>query len=183
MIKINLLPEAARKAKKKRAKGPSSFIILFSAITVTTLLIMGGTTFFFKSEVTRLRDQSEANKAVVASLAKKIAEVKKYEQLNKELDARGKLIESLRKTQSVPVWILDHLSSIIPEGVWLNSISYVGDGVSLEGVAYTNQDVVSYVDNLKRSGNIADVYLEETRESEIDKVKVYRFKLNFKVKA
>ena len=118
----------------------------------------------------------------MASLAKKINEVKKYEQLNKDLEGRSKLIESLRKTQSIPVWILDHLSSVIPEGVWLNSVSYVGDGVSLEGVAFTNQDVVSYVENLKRSGNITDVYLEETRESEMEKVKVYRFKLNFKIK-
>ena len=182
MIKINLLPEAARKVKKKRRKGPSSFVLLFSVITVTTLLIVGGATLYVKSEVSKLQAQSESNKAIVASLAKKISEVKKYEQINKELEQRSKLIETLRKSQSIPVWILDHISSVVPEGVWLNSVSYIGEGVSLEGVAFTNQDVVSYVENLKRSANITDVYLEETRESEVDRVKVYRFKLNFKVK-
>jgi len=182
MIKINLLPEAARKVKKKKAKGPSSYMLLLAGIPIATLLIMGGGTYYLKSEVSKLKDLSESNKAIVASLAKKISEVKKYEQINKELEQRGKLIETLRKSQSIPVWILDHISSVIPEGVWLNSLSYVGDAISMEGVAFTNQDVVSYVENLKRSGNITDVYLEETREADVEKVKVYRFKLNFKVK-
>ena len=182
MIKINLLPEAARKVKKKKSKGPSTYILLLSIIPVATLLIMGGATYYLKSEVSKLRDLSESNKAVVASLAKKISEVKKYEQINKDLEQRSKLIETLRKSQSIPVWILDHISSVIPEGVWLSSLTYIGDAISMEGVAYTNQDVVTYVDNLKRSANITDVYLEETRESEVEKVKVYRFKLNFKVK-
>lgn len=182
MIKINLLPEAARKVKKKKAKGPSSYMLLLAGIPLVTLLVMGGGTFYLKAEVSKLKDQSEANKAVVASLAKKISEVKKYEQINKDLEQRSKLIETLRKSQSIPVWILDHISSVIPEGVWLGSLTYIGDAISIEGVAFTNQDVVTFVDNLKRSANITDVYLEETRESDVDKVKVYRFKLNFKVK-
>lgn len=55
--------------------------------------------------------------------------------------------------------------------------------MNLEGIAFTNDDIVAYIENLKRSGDMADVYLEESRESEIEKVKVYRFKLKFNVKA
>ncbi|MBI3592921.1 MAG: PilN domain-containing protein, partial [Nitrospirae bacterium] len=139
-------------------------------------------TFWFKSMVSQLRAQSESNKTMIADLSKKINEVKKFEKLNKELELRAGLIETLRKNQSVPVRILDEVSNIIPEGVWLNSLAYKDNGVSLEGTAFSNIDIVSFVDNLKRSVNTMDVYLEETREADIEKVKVYRFKINFKVK-
>ncbi len=118
----------------------------------------------------------------MASLSKKIAEIKKFEKLNKELEQRSTLIETLRKNQAIPVRILDEVSSVIPEGVWLNSLAYKENGVSMEGFAFTNIDIVSYIDNLKRLGSVSDVYLEESRESEVEKVKVYKFKLSFKVR-
>jgi len=45
-----------------------------------------------------------------------------------------------------------------------------------------NIDIVSYVENLKKSVNFTDVYLEESKQVEFEKVPVYKFKLNFKVK-
>ena len=180
MIRINLITE---KKKKKRARGPRNFLVTVAIIAAAALLSMSIITFLLKSGVAQLRAQSESNKAVIATLSKKISEIKKYEQLNKELAQRGNVIEMLRKNQAVPVRLLDELSGIIPEGVWLNSLAYHDNGVNVEGYAFTNLDLVFYVDNLKKSPNFADVYLEESREADVEKVRVYKFKLNFKVKA
>ncbi|MBZ0157244.1 MAG: PilN domain-containing protein [Alphaproteobacteria bacterium] len=179
MIRINLLTE---KRKKKKAAGPSRFLALLAAAVAGALLAMGLATILLKTTVSRLRTESEKNTATIASLSKKINEIKKYERMNKELEQKSGIIEVLRKNQAVPVLILDEVSRVLADGVWLNSLSYKDNAVVLEGHAFTNSDLVAYVNNLKRLTSIFDVYLEESREVEVEKIRVYRFRLNFKVK-
>jgi type IV pilus assembly protein PilN len=180
MIRINLQTE--KKKKKKKIKGPANFTVAFAVVTVTTLIVMGAVFFFMKSAVSKLKAESESNKGKIAALKKKMDEVKKYEKLNKEIEQRNNLIEGLRKNQSVPIKILDLVSMAIPEGVWLDAMTFRDNAVSIEGHAFSNPDIVTYIDNLKRMQDFTDVYLDESREAEIEKVKVYKFKLNFRVK-
>lgn len=182
MIKINLITEK-KKRKKLKIKGPANLAMALIIANIAALVVAGLVTFLFKGKVSQLRSQSDANKATLAGLSAKAKEMRKFERLNKEIEQAAAVIEILRNNQSVPVRILDEVSSIIPEGVWLNALSYGDNGVSLEGFAFTNMDIVAYVENLKMSGNMTDVYLNETQETDIDKVRVFRFKLNFKVKA
>ncbi|NTU43005.1 MAG: PilN domain-containing protein, partial [Nitrospirales bacterium] len=77
---------------------------------------------------------------------------------------------------------LEIVSSRLPAGVWLTSLSYKDNGVTLEGIAFTNNDIVSYVDNLKTTPDLTEVYLDESRQAEVASVSVYRFRLNFKVR-
>jgi type IV pilus assembly protein PilN len=179
MIKINLLTE---KKKKKRIRRPANILILTAAITAVTFVLASAAVFYLKSEVSKLKSKSETNKALIAELTKKINEVKRFEQLNKEIEQRNALIETLRKNQAVPVRILDDVSTVMPKGIWLASMTYKDNGVGLEGYAFTNIDIVSYIETLKKSVNFTDVYLEESKQVEFEKVQVYRFKLNFKVK-
>ena len=179
MIRINLL---AVKKRKKKLKGPSNLLLFLVAANLAALLIAGGATFLIKVRVDRLKALSDANKAAIAQLNTKIKEIKNLEQLNKTLDERSKLIEMLRKNQSVPVRVLDDVNTLVPDGVWLASLTFKENGISIEGNAFSNINIVSFIDNLKKSPDLSDVYLEESREGEIDKVKVYKFKANFKVK-
>jgi len=43
--------------------------------------------------------------------------------------------------------------------------------------------VVAYVDNLKNSRKFSDVFLQESKQAEVEKIPVYFFKLTFKVAA
>lgn len=179
MIRINLLPE---KKKKKKIKGPANFAIQIAIVTVATLLAVGLATAWLKLRVSQLKTEIETNKATMADLTKKINEVKKYEQLNKEIQQKSSIIETLRKNQSVPVKILNDISMTLPSGVWLSSLVYKDEGIDLEGYAFTNFNVVNYVQNLKKLDNLTDVYLVESRESEIEKKRAYKFKIIFKVR-
>ncbi|MGD0282313.1 MAG: PilN domain-containing protein [Dissulfurispiraceae bacterium] len=179
MIKINLL-EVTK--KKRKARGPGNLVPYLVIINVSALLIAAGVTAWVKGRVTQLGDQSEANKAAIVKLTIKVKEIKSLEALNKELELRGALIETLRKNQSVPVRVLDEVSMLVPDGVWLTSLVFKESGISLEGNAFSNIDIVSFIDNLKRAADLSDVYLEESKEGEIEKVEVYKFRANFKVK-
>lgn len=180
MIKINILSE---KRQKKKASGPANFLAIVGAVTIGTVLIAGIVFFLLKSEVSELKAQSEANKALLANLNKKISEIKRYENLNKEIKERSAIVETLIKNQWLPVAILDEVSRAIPEGTWLTTLIYREDVVTIEGYAFTNEQIVLYVENLKRRANFSDVYLQESRQVEVEHVPVYRFKLNFRVRA
>ena len=196
MIKINLLPEK----RKKKAKGPKNLVLSIVAANLSALLIVGGVTIWLKAGIAKLQEQSETNKAVIAKLTTKIKEVEKLKKLNQELQERSKLIEMLRKNQSIPVRVLDEVNMLIPDGVWLTSLVFKDNGISLEGNAFSNLDVVSFIDNLKKSTVLSDTYLEESRESaeqvsqrpqrgvmpdakQAEKIKTYRFKVSFRVRA
>lgn len=176
MIRINLLGE---RKKKKKIGAPPRFLVALLAVILASLLVVGFATVYFKSKVSQLKAQSEDNKAKLASLAKKISEVKKFESLNKEYLLKKSLIEKLRENQSIPVRILDQVSSALPEGVWLSGLSYRGANVTVEGFGFTNIDVVAYVDNLKKAQGVTNVTLLETRETQIEKTAVYKFSLTF----
>jgi type IV pilus assembly protein PilN len=183
MIKINLLPEKKPKEEDVKASPAKSFLTLIGGITLAVLLVMGGISYYFASyEKSNLLKQSENNKNQITQLQKKIQDVKKFEALNASIQLKTTLIENLRKHQAVPVRILDEVSSVLPEGVWLTSLTYKDNIVKIEGVAYTNLDIVSYVENFKKSAIITEVSLDESKYDEIDKIQVYKFKLNFRVK-
>ncbi len=162
--------------------GPQNLAIALIAVNLAALVVSGSVTVWVKGKVAQLREESAANKLVIATLTKKIDEINKIAKLNKELELRSTLIETLRKNQSVPVRILDEVGQLIPDGVWLNALFFKDGIVSLEGTAFSNPDIVSFMDNLKRPADLEDAYLEDSREGAIDKVKVYQFKAHFKVK-
>ncbi len=179
MIRINLLSE---KKKKKKIRGAQHLIATSAAIAAAALVLMIAALFYLQYRVSNLKEKAESNKIVIADLNRKINEVKKYEQLNSEIEEKTNIIEVLRKNQSVPVIIMDEVSSLLPQGVWLNSLMYKDGGVTLEGHAFSNLEIVAYVEKLKKSYYLSDVYLEESRQVEVEKVFVYKFKLNFRMK-
>ncbi|HTZ17934.1 MAG TPA: PilN domain-containing protein [Dissulfurispiraceae bacterium] len=189
MIRINLLSERKLKKQKKvqqlvvgeEKRGPA-FLKIIAIVTGITIVIMASVIFFLKSNVSDLKAESANNQAKIADLKKKIDEVKKYETLNKAIQQKSALIETLKKNQSVPVRLLDDISKLLPDGVWLSAVSFNNPQVTLEGVGFTNMDIVSFVENLKKSDSFLDVYLEETKQATVEKTDVYNFKLNFKVK-
>ncbi len=183
MIKINLLPGEKKAKKKEAVQSPArKFLTVILAVAVATLLIMLGVTYYLGYTQDELKKQYESNKVMVTQLQQSIQDVKKFETLNASIQQKTNLIENLRKNQAVPVRILDEVSSVLPEGVWLTSLLFKDNHIVIEGFAFTNLDIVSYIDNFKRSPIISEASLDESKYDEINKVQVYKFKLNFKVK-
>jgi type IV pilus assembly protein PilN len=189
MIRINLLTERKQKKQKKielplsgEGKKPLPFIALLGIVTGVVLLVVVLAVVFLKMKVSDLKAEYTSNQAKITEYKKKIDEVKKYEALNKAIQQKSNLIETLKKNQSVPVRLLDDVSKLLPDGIWLTSLTFNNPTVSIDGFGYTNVDVVSFVENLKKSPEYSDVYLVETKQGTVEKTEVYNFKLNFKVK-
>lgn len=178
MIRVNLLPV---KRKKKHRPIPT-FAISVIIITVFTFIVLAYVFFYLNSRLSSLRGQHRNNQQKIAELKERVREVENFEKLNKAFENKKNIIEQLRKNQSIPVKLLDEVSKLLPNGVWLNSMSVAAENINIDGYAFTNSDVVAYVDNLKGSKILTDVYLQESRQANIEKISLYQFKLTFKVK-
>jgi type IV pilus assembly protein PilN len=192
MIRVNLLSERKQKKGKKLAASLtpdiggsqklSPFATKLIMVVVGSVIVMGLLVLFLQWRVSSLESEMKTNETTIADLQKKIEAVKQFEALNREIAKKNNLIETLQKSQSIPVQLLDDLTKLLPEGVWLTALNYSNQRVTLEGAGFTNIDIVTLVENLKKTAKYADVYLEETKRVEVEKVEVYMFKLNFTVK-
>jgi type IV pilus assembly protein PilN len=179
MIKVNLLPLK----RKKKPKPIPSFVITAVMVTAVTVVVILGIVFIFNSRLFTRKAQFKANEMKIAELKTRIKEVENFEQLNKTIQDKNNVIEQLRKNQSIPVKLLDEASLLLPNGVWLNAMTTSKDNVNIDGYAYANSDIVSYVDNMKNSQTFTDVFLQESKSTNIDNTSLYMFKLTFKIKS
>jgi type IV pilus assembly protein PilN len=178
MIKVNLLPVK----RKKKAKPLPTFLIATVLITVVVGIIMAYLVFFFSSRLSERKEQFARNEKKITELKEQIKAVEDFEKRNKMYKERNDIIEQLGKNKAVPVKVLSEISSLLPSGIWLQSLSVSGSNVSMEGYGYTNSEIVNYVDNLKASPLFTDVYLQESKSMEKEKISVYMFKLACKIK-
>jgi len=178
MIKVNLIPAK----RKKKAKPIPTFLIIGVFVTIAALLIAGLFLFRATRELANKRAQHTANVTRLAELKEKIKAVENFEQLNKTFKQRNEIIEQLSKKKSAPVLLLDELSKLLPIGVWLDKMTVTGDTIKLDGYGFTNTDIVVFVDKIKASKLFADVYLNQSKGIEMDKVPLYQFSLTFMIK-
>lgn len=179
MIRINLLPVA----RKKKTKALPAVIISTTFVAVFTTAVLVFLFFYFNSKLQEANARFNANEQKKTELRKTIKEVEDLEKLNKTFEERNRIIEQLRKNQNIPVMVLDEISRNLPNGVWLQAMTVSGDSVNLDGYAFTNSDVVAYVNNMKNSKVFSDIFLQESKQTEIEKVSMYQFKLTFRVTA
>lgn len=180
MIKINLLPKKEVKKVAKPEIKISWDILRKIAIpigcTVVILVILFGYCEIKKSNLQKTVDQE---RATLQALQKKIAEVKKFEAMNKDFENKVKLIENLKRMQSAPLVVLSNIVKKIPDGVWLTTIKYENE-ITLEGIAFSNLNIVNFVENLKTVNEFADVSLVESQQTEYEKQQLYKFAIKFK---
>lgn len=184
MIKINLLPkrDVKKTVKKFELRLPSRITkILIIPIGITLIIL---SVVFLHTEATKseLNKDIDAKKKVIQELQKKIAEVKKFEAMNKDIEEKTELIENLKKMQSAPVNILSAVAKKLPEGVWLTAVTTSDDSVTVDGMAFSNFNVVTFVENLKATPDFQDVALIESQQTELEKQLVYKFIVKFKIK-
>jgi len=180
MIRINLLPEKKRR-KKKAAPIPPFYIysVLLAAVAV---LFLGIFTLHLNSKISELKEEKAVKEQKLAELKELLKEVENFE---RDIDAYKRkvaIIEQLRKNQDIPIRLLDEVSGQLPKGVWLTELVNRRDSINLSGYAFTNSELVSYVQNLKGSKYMTGVELIESRKASVGGVSLYKFKLTVKIK-
>lgn len=176
MIRINLLTE-----RRKKTQRLSIFFISGVAILSITVLILGAFTFHLISKVSHMRSEKATKEKRLSELKMLLKEVENYERDNEAYREKNIIIEQLKKNQNVPLRLLDEVSAHLPAGVWLSSLTDKKGEVEVTGYAFTNSDLVGYIQNLKGSRYLTNVTLLESRQTAFGDVSLYQFKLTFRV--
>lgn len=180
MIKINLLP-TKRKVSKKISELQQQ-MVLGGLLLILTGIIIGFFWMNLNARIARLEQEKRLAEVKIQEQKKMLREVATIEAERKQVQDKINIIEQLKKNQTGPVRLLDEVSKALPEGVSISSLVESGGQVDIGGDAFTNEIIVRFVDNLKASPLLEDVFLMETRRVSVASVDVYRYKLQFRFK-
>ena len=180
MIKINLLP--TKKKPPRKVTELQQQLILGGLILA---LAVGGMWLYWNSlskKIDGLQRTKAAAEAKIREQDNMLKEVKSVEDERMKVSGKIAIIEQLKKNQGLLVHLLDEVNKALPQGVNLTSLSEKSGKIDLEGMAFTNNDIVRFIDNLKASPYCSDVFLQETAQNTVEGTDVYKYKLQFTFK-
>jgi type IV pilus assembly protein PilN len=180
MIKINLLP-TKRKPPRKVTELQKQFIIavvVFGGVFTAMALYY----ISLNATITSRKNERAAAMAEIARQDNMLREVKNVEDERKKVTDKIGIIEQLKKNQQGPVRLLDEISRAIPATADIISMNEAGGNINIVGEAFTNEDVVKFVDNLKASAFFTNVYLSETSQKAKEGYEIYEYRLQFTYK-
>ncbi|MDE2429984.1 MAG: PilN domain-containing protein [Burkholderiales bacterium] len=144
MIKINLLPH--REERRKQLKKDFYSLLLFSAIVGALIVILVGA--YYSQQLNVQNERTEYIKRENKKLDDKIKEVADLKQEIDALKARQQAVEDLQGDRNQPVFLLNELVRLTPEGVYLKALKQEGQRVTLNGYAQSQDRVAEFIRNL-----------------------------------
>ncbi len=161
MIRINLLPFRDARKKEDVRRQVSYFLLLL------VLVLLG---FLVTHWYQGMRVHS-----LQAKVEKIENNIKKYEAIGKQVDENKARIELINKKKRViaglvkdrykPARLLGVMTElVVPNQMWLTSMSTQGIGVRLKGVAMDERTVADFMTNLERSGLFPIVNLNTVKQ-------------------
>ncbi|WP_305044329.1 PilN domain-containing protein [Geoalkalibacter sp.] len=173
MIRINLLPvRAAQKKEKIRAQ-----ILVLILTLVVAVVACAGLYAMTAMKISEQKAQIARTNDEIRQLQKVIGEVGRYKKLAEELQAKLDVLNEIKQGQSGPVHLLDQLSQVLPQRVWLTSFKESGGAVAINGIGLNESVVATFMQNLEASPYYSGVELQVTEQITQDGMKLQRFSL------
>jgi type IV pilus assembly protein PilN len=143
MILINLLPH--REEKRRRRKQA------FYAGVVASILVGGAISVMGYLVLLEMGSAQQSRNAFLETEIRKLdTQIKDIASLRSEIDglkARQKVVEDFQIDRNMPVNLLNELVAQTPEGVYLSTIRQDGQGITINGLAQTNERVSEFLRN------------------------------------
>lgn len=139
MANINLLPwrEELRREKKRE----------FLGYLVVTLLTGVVAVVFWVFLVNQRIDTQQARNALlskeIAALDEKVKEINELKKRREQVLARMRVIQELQGNRPDVVRVFDEVVRVLPEGVYLETLSRQGGNISVAGYAESNNRIAA----------------------------------------
>ena len=152
MIRINLLTVDRERAKRKaKFQIGQKVTVACSLILVAAALVVGWWFWSLQRDSADLDQQIAEAERETQRLQSVIQQVAQFEARRAQLQQRVTLIEELRKGQTGPVHLLDHISRALPDAMWLTDLRQVGTEITLEGRCTSLNALSDFVSGLEAS--------------------------------
>lgn len=144
MILINLLPHREIARKRRR----DVFNISLGLAALLGVLIAVSISLLYQAAIST---QEAKNRALTTEITKLEDDIKKIEGLDTEikaLQARQQAVEDLQSDRNSPVHLLTEIVNQMPDGVYINKMVQLGQIITFNGVAQSNERVSELLRNL-----------------------------------
>lgn len=183
MIRINLIVGPRVKQGQSAQWGVRAEALGGGAAIGLTLLIAWLYVGMLQEERQAKEQERQEKEQQIVVLKEQVKQVESFEQKKKLLEDKNRIIGQLEKSRSGPVKVMDHLSrSLDPLKLWLMKMSMKEGRVEVEGRALTNDDIVEFVNNLRRTESFTGIQLMESRAATEGKTGVFSFKITFSLR-
>lgn len=146
-IKINLLPwrEELREERKKE----------FLNVIIGVLVVAAGMVFlgdrYFNAEIDSQTARNTFLDREIEVLEDRILEIRSLAQKRNELLARMTVIQQLQGNRPIIVRVFDEIARRLADRVFYTSMDYTGTGLSISGIAESNNRISSQLRNFDQS--------------------------------
>jgi len=163
MAKINLLPwrEELRKQRNKE------FGVVAGVFAGIGLAVIIAVTLYYAARITIQEGRNQFLESEIAKLDKEIAEIKDLEKVKARLLQRITTIQDLQSNRTEIVHLFDETVKVLPDGVYLESVSQKGNKVTIIGIAESNSRVTDLTRNIKKSGWLKNPTIEVVQVKQI----------------
>ncbi len=174
MIRINLLPFRAARAKENIRKQVSIFLLLLIFIS----LIMTYITISIDKSIAKLEYGITQLNAQIKDYKAKADEVTAIEKELAILEQKLNVVSNLEAMRKEPVILLEAMTRlVVPEQMWITSLQTSDASVILKGIAFDNRTVADFMTNLEKSSLFTSVDLKNLQMQDVQSVKVKAFEV------
>ena len=179
MSNINLLPW--REGEKRKQKTVFFITLLMSCLLVLLICYLGNNYISLKIEAQNTRNQFLQNEVLL--LDKNIAEINLIKQKKHELERRINLIQQLEQRRNTTTRLFNSLPEITPAGVYITSVNFSNNVISMTGLTESNEQVSDMVRKVEETNWLTDASLPSIVSGPSKPIKLFKFSMNFKVLA
>jgi len=186
LIKINLVREGRAVRGTGAATGAASAVsgptnlnnVFLGALLIAGIVVAGGWYFLENRKLSERQDLLVQKQAEAKRLEAIIKEVENYKKQKESLKTRIDLINQLKQNQKGPARLMDRISQDLPDLVWLDKMTVIGNTVTLDGRGLNPNAIANFVESIKN-----DPMFEEPDLGSVTQVSavplVYSYTMNF----
>lgn len=156
MAEINLLPWR----DERRAELKQQFLAILGVVVAFAALIVFVVDLFVNGQIQNQNNRNAYLTKNITALNSQVEEIREMQRKRTQLLDRMTVIQELQGNRPVIVRILDQLVRTVPDGVFYTDVSAVGQIITIEGIAESNNRVSSLMRRLDSSDWFKDPNLE-----------------------
>lgn len=159
MAKINLLPWRERRREQQRKE----FLVVLGSMAAAGALATVLGSVVVSGQIDHQNARNDYLKVEISKLDKQVAEIKDLQARRSQLIDRMKVIQDLQGTRPVIVHIFDEIVRALPDGVYFRGMQRVGQLITIQGTAESNNRVSSLMRRLDASEWFSEPNLKGVR--------------------
>ncbi|HHQ4572387.1 TPA: PilN family type IV pilus biogenesis protein TapN [Aeromonas veronii] len=175
MSNINLLPWREARAQRQKKQ--------FGALLGIFVLVTAALGFFANWLVDRqIAAQQQRNQRLVQEMTildAQLGEIRLLKERRKELIDRMQLIEQLQMRRNVPVRLFNQLPSLVPNGVYLNTLAMQNNIIDVNGKTEAYGRVASMMRRIDGSGWLGQSKISTIFAADVAPVSLSQFSMMF----